>query len=121
ILPLFAFANAGIDIRDMHLGSVFSPVSLGIILGLFLGKQLGVFTFCFIAIKLKLAKLPENIKYGKFYGICILTGIGFTMSLFIDGLAYKNSDIFEYADKLAILVASFLSAIVGFIYLKIVK
>ncbi|ECQ5527395.1 Na+/H+ antiporter NhaA, partial [Campylobacter jejuni] len=121
ILPLFAFANAGIDIRDMHLGSVFSPVSLGIILGLFLGKQLGVFTFCFIAIKLKLAKLPENIKYGKFYGICILTGIGFTMSLFIDGLAYKNSDIFEYADKLAILVASFLSAIVGFVYLKIVK
>ncbi|TKX31557.1 Na+/H+ antiporter NhaA [Campylobacter estrildidarum] len=121
ILPLFAFANAGVDIKDMDISALFSPVSLGIVLGLFLGKQLGVFSFCYIAIKFKLAKLPENIKYSKFYGVCILTGIGFTMSLFIDGLAYKNSDIFEHADKLAILSASFLSALVGFIYLKIIK
>lgn len=121
ILPLFAFANAGVDLRGMHFDSIVSPVSMGIMLGLFLGKQLGVFGFCYLAIKLKLAKLPENIKYKKFYGICILTGIGFTMSLFIDGLAYKNSDIFEHADKLAILIASFLSAVVGFVYLKIVK
>ncbi|MPA80090.1 Na(+)/H(+) antiporter NhaA, partial [Campylobacter coli] len=100
---------------------LFSPVSLGIILGLFVGKQVGVFLFSYLAIKLKLAKLPENVRYSQFYGICILTGIGFTMSLFIDSLAYKNSDIFEHTDKLAILVASFLSAIVGYIYLKIVK
>ncbi|WP_270966069.1 Na+/H+ antiporter NhaA [Campylobacter upsaliensis] len=121
ILPLFAFANAGIDLRDMHLAALFSPVSLGIILGLFVGKQVGVFLFSYLAIKLKLAKLPENVRYSQFYGICILTGIGFTMSLFIDSLAYKNSDIFEHTDKLAILVASFLSAIVGYIYLKLVK
>ncbi|MGH2267061.1 Na+/H+ antiporter NhaA [Campylobacter taeniopygiae] len=121
ILPLFAFANAGVDIKDMDISILFSPVSLGIMLGLFLGKQLGVFSFCYLAIKLKLAKLPENIKYSKFYGVCILTGIGFTMSLFIDGLAYKNSDIFEHADKLAILLASFISALIGFIYLKIIK
>ncbi|MBZ7935622.1 Na+/H+ antiporter NhaA [Campylobacter sp. B0100352/1] len=121
ILPLFAFANAGVDIKDMDASVLVSPVSLGIMLGLFLGKQLGVFSFCYLAIKLKLAKLPENIKYSKFYGVCILTGIGFTMSLFIDGLAYKNSDIFEHADKLAILLASFISALIGFIYLKIIK
>lgn len=121
ILPLFAFANAGIDLRNMEFSAIFAPVSLGIILGLFLGKQLGVFAFSLIAIKLKLAKKVENVSYRKFYGICILTGIGFTMSLFIDGLAYKNSDIFEHADKLAILLASFISAIVGYIYLKIEK
>ncbi|MCX2682694.1 Na+/H+ antiporter NhaA [Campylobacter sp. MIT 21-1685] len=121
ILPLFAFANAGIDVRGMDFSAVLSPVSLGIILGLFLGKQLGVFFFCYIAIQLKLASLPQSVKYNQFYGICILTGIGFTMSLFIDGLAYQNSNVFEYADKLAILIASFLSAILGYIYLKIVR
>ena len=121
ILPLFAFANAGIDLKNMNLSLIFSPVSLGIILGLFVGKQVGVFAFSYLAIKFKLAKLPENVKYAKFYGICILTGIGFTMSLFIDALAYKNSDIFEHADKLAILIASFLSAFIGYVYLKLVK
>lgn len=121
ILPLFAFANAGIDLKNMEISMIFSPVSLGIILGLFIGKQVGVFGFAYVAIKLRLAKLPENIKYKQFYGICILTGIGFTMSLFIDALAYKNSDIFEHTDKLAILIASFLSAFVGYVYLKLVK
>ena len=121
ILPLFAFANAGIDVRDMEFGAIFSPVSLGVILGLFLGKQFGVFLFCFIAIQLKLARLPQNVRYIKFYGVCILTGIGFTMSLFIDALAYQNSNVFEYADKLGILIASFLSAVLGYIYLKLVR
>jgi len=121
ILPLFAFANAGIDLRTMDFNFLLSSVSLGIILGLFLGKQLGVFTFAYLAIKLKLAKLPQNVSFKKFYGVCILTGIGFTMSLFIDALAYKNSDIFAHADKLAILLASFLSAIIGYAYLKVVK
>lgn len=121
ILPLFAFANAGVDLKNMDLALIFSPVSLGIILGLFIGKQVGVFLFAYLAIKLKLAKLPENIKYKQFYGVCILTGIGFTMSLFIDTLAYKNSDIFAHSDKLAILIASFLSAFVGYMYLRFVK
>ncbi|MBK1964383.1 Na+/H+ antiporter NhaA [Campylobacter novaezeelandiae] len=121
ILPLFAFVNAGVDLRSMHLSSIFSSVSLGIILGLFLGKQVGVFLFSYLAIKFKVATMPDNVSYKQFYGICILTGIGFTMSLFIDGLAYKNSDIFEHSDRLAILIASFLSAIYGYIYLKMVS
>ena len=121
ILPLFAFANAGIDLKDMEVKNILSDVSLGIIFGLFLGKQLGVFAFSYLSIKLKFARLPENVSYKQFYGICILTGIGFTMSLFIDALAYKNSDIFTYADRLAILIASFLSALVGYLYLKFVK
>ncbi|MCH5337047.1 MAG: Na+/H+ antiporter NhaA, partial [Campylobacter sp.] len=121
ILPLFAFANAGVDLRNMDFNFIFSSVSLGIILGLFLGKQVGVFLFSFLAIKFKLAKLPENVNYVQFYGICILTGIGFTMSLFIDTLAYRTSDFVQYTDKLAILIASFLSAVVGYVYLKLVK
>lgn len=121
ILPLFAFANAGISLKDIDFSSILSPVSLGIVLGLFLGKQFGVFLFSYLSIKFKFAKLPDNVSYKQFYGICILTGIGFTMSLFIDALAYQNSDIFSYADRLAILIASFLSAIVGYLYLKLIK
>ncbi|KAA6225093.1 MULTISPECIES: Na+/H+ antiporter NhaA [unclassified Campylobacter] len=121
ILPLFAFANAGIDLRDMSLGTLFAPVSLGVLLGLFVGKQIGVFIFSYLAIKFKLAKMPDNVRYRQFYGICILTGIGFTMSLFIDALAYQNSDIYGHADRLAILLASFISAIIGYVYLKLVR
>ncbi|AKJ54159.1 pH-dependent sodium/proton antiporter [Campylobacter lari] len=120
ILPIFAFANAGVDLKDMDPSFMFSSVSLGIILGLFLGKQIGVFLFSYISIKLGLAKLPQNVNFKQLYGVCILTGIGFTMSFFIDGLAYQNSDIFAYSDKLAILVASLLSAIVGYVYLKLI-
>ncbi|NDJ27234.1 Na+/H+ antiporter NhaA [Campylobacter sp. MIT 12-8780] len=122
ILPLFAFANAGIDLRDMEFSALLSPVSLGIFLGLFAGKQIGVFLFSFISIKLKIATLPQNVGYTQFYGICILAGIGFTMSLFIDGLAYaENVNAFEHADRLAILLASFVSALVAYIYLKCIK
>ena len=118
ILPLFAFANAGVNLSQIDFKSVFSPVFLGIFLGLFVGKQVGVFLFSWLSIKLGLTKLPENATFKQLYGVCILTGIGFTMSLFIDGLAYSAADIYNYADNLAILMASFCSGIVGFIYLK---
>ncbi|TQR30940.1 Na+/H+ antiporter NhaA [Campylobacter sp. MIT 99-7217] len=121
ILPLFAFANAGVDLSQMQLGALFSPVSLGIFLGLFVGKQVGVFIFSYVSIKLKLAKLPENVSYKQFYGICILTGIGFTMSLFIDGLAYRDPNLYAHADRLAILLASFTSALIAYIYLNLLK
>ncbi len=121
ILPLFAFANAGVNLASIDLSLIFSGVSLGIFLGLFLGKQIGVFAFSFLAIKLKLASLPQGANFKQLYGVCILTGIGFTMSLFIDTLAYKDSNFIEHPDKLAILIASFLSAIVGYAYLKLVK
>ncbi|EHE1098650.1 Na+/H+ antiporter NhaA [Campylobacter upsaliensis] len=118
ILPLFAFANAGVNLANIDLKSIFSGASVGIFLGLFVGKQVGVFLFSYLTIKSGLARLPEGANFKQLYGVCILTGIGFTMSLFIDGLAYEVSDIFNYADNLSILVASFCSGILGFVYLK---
>lgn len=121
ILPLFAFGNAGVDLRQMDMSFLFSSVSLGIFFGLFIGKQIGVFLLSWISIKLGLAHLPQNVSYKEFYGICILTGIGFTMSLFIDGLAYSDINAWGHADRLAILLASFTSAIVAYIYIRLVK
>ncbi|WP_300703939.1 Na+/H+ antiporter NhaA [uncultured Campylobacter sp.] len=118
ILPIFAFANAGVNFGNLSIKDIFSGVSVGIFLGLFIGKQLGVFLFSYICIKLKMAKLPQDSNFKQLYGICILTGIGFTMSLFIDGLAYEVSDIFKYADNMAILLASFCSGIFGFLFLR---
>ena len=118
VLPLFAFVNAGVDLREVSLESMLGPVPLGIMTGLFLGKQLGVFGFSFIAIKLRLASLPDHSNWLQLYGVSVLTGIGFTMSLFVDSLAFKDDALYEYADRLAILVASFLSGIVGYLILR---
>jgi len=118
ILPLFAFVNAGVDLKDISISTLFSDVSLGIALGLLLGKQLGVFGFSYIAIKLGIAKLPSGSTFLQLYGIAILTGIGFTMSLFVNTLAYNDTDIFHHADKLAILLGSFFSGIIGYLFLK---
>ncbi|GBD94990.1 Na(+)/H(+) antiporter NhaA [bacterium BMS3Abin05] len=118
ILPLFAFVNAGVNIRQISLSQMSGSVPLGIILGLFIGKQLGVFSFSWLAIKLKLAKLPKDSHWMQFYGVSVLTGIGFTMSLFIGSLAFADDSVFQYTDKLAILVASFISGMVGYLVLK---
>ncbi len=121
VLPLFAFVNAGVDLREVSLESLFGPVPIGIMTGLFLGKQLGVFGFSFIAIKLRLASLPDHSNWMQLYGVSVLTGIGFTMSLFVDSLAFKDDALYEYADRLAILGASFLSGIVGYLVLRYSK
>lgn len=121
VLPMFAFVNAGVDLREVSLESMFGPVPIGIMAGLFLGKQIGVFGFSFVAIKLNLAPLPANSSWLQLYGVAVLTGIGFTMSLFVDSLAFKDDTLYEYADRLAILVASFLSGIVGYILLRCSK
>jgi NhaA family Na+:H+ antiporter len=118
ILPLFAFVNAGIDLRVVSPEQLLGPVPLGIMAGLFIGKQIGVFSFSFIAIKLKLASLPENSNWMQLYGVAVLTGIGFTMSLFIDSLAFTDDTLFEYADRLAILAGSFASGILGYLVLR---
>ncbi len=118
ILPLFAFVNAGVNIIDISLTQMSGTVPLGIMLGLFVGKQLGVFGFSFLAIKLKLATLPEGSNWMQLYGVSVLTGIGFTMSLFIVSLAFKDVSLFQYTDKLAILLGSFASGIVGYLVLK---
>ena len=83
ILPLFAFANAGVNLSKIDLSALFSGVSLGIFLGLFIGKQVGVFLFSYLSIKFNLTRLPSGANFKQLYGVCILTGIGFTMSLFI--------------------------------------
>ena len=121
ILPLFAFVNAGVDLRGISVEEMTGSVPMGIMLGLFIGKQLGVFGFSWIVIKLGIASLPENATWKQLYGVAVLTGIGFTMSLFVDTLAYNDTDMFHYADKLAILMGSFLSGIIGYLILRTAK
>jgi len=121
ILPLFAFVNAGIDITQISLDQMSGTVPLGILFGLFIGKQLGVFGFSFIAIKLKIAKIPQDSNWMQLYGVSILTGIGFTMSLFIGSLAFENSQLYQSTDKLAILIASFAAGLMGYLVLKMAK
>ena len=91
---------------------------MGIMLGLFVGKQLGVFGFSWLAIKLKLARMPDGSNWMQLYGVSLLTGIGFTMSLVNVSLAFTDDSLFEYTDKLAILVGSFLSGICGYAVLR---
>jgi NhaA family Na+:H+ antiporter len=120
VLPLFAFVNAGISFAGMSLADVMHPVSLGIAAGLFLGKQLGVFLLCYMAIKLGMAKLPAGAGWGALYGVAILSGIGFTMSLFIDTLAFENlppGTVFDFDKRLGILLGSIASGIIGYIVL----
>ena len=119
ILPLFAFVNAGVSFKDISLDQMSGPVPMGIMLGLFFGKQVGVFGFSWLAIKLKVAKMPQDSNWLQLYGVSLLTGIGFTMSLFIVSLAFNDDTLFQFTDKLAILVGSFLSGICGYIVLKI--
>lgn len=121
ILPIFAFVNAGIDLGGLSVEYVTHPVSLGVICGLFFGKQIGVFLFTYLAIQFKLAQLPRCSTWLQVYGVAVLTGIGFTMSFFIDSLAYSDSDVFMYADRLSILIGSILSGIVGYLVLRSAK
>ena len=117
IMPLFAFANAGVSLEGLSLSSLMLPVPLGILLGLFVGKQLGVFVFSYASIKFGLATLPSNSNWVSFYAVGVLTGIGFTMSLFVGNLAFVNN--MEYMDgvKIGVLSGSLLSTVVGFVLL----
>jgi len=120
VLPLFAFVNAGISFAGMSFADLLHPVSLGIAAALFVGKQFGVFLLCFIAIKAGLAKLPGGASYGSLYGVAILSGVGFTMSLFIDTLAFENlpaDTVFDFDARLGILLGSLASGVVGYFVL----
>jgi NhaA family Na+:H+ antiporter len=115
ILPLFAFANAGVDLEGFDVQALLEPIPLGILLGLFIGKQVGVFGFAWVAVKAGLARLPEGVTFAQVYGAAILCGIGFTMSLFIGMLAFENTAVGEVivSDRLGILAGTLLSAVVG--------
>ena len=119
IMPLFALANAGVSLDGMNLNSLLNPVPLGILLGLFLGKQIGVFLFSIISIKLKIAQMPTKSNWINFYGVGILTGIGFTMSLFIGNLAFADSSQYTDGVKIGVLAGSLLSTIFGYILLVV--
>ena len=117
IMPLFALANAGVSLNGVNLNSLLSPVPLGILLGLFVGKQIGVFLFSIVSIKLKIAQMPNNSNWVSFYGVGILTGIGFTMSLFIGNLAFADNTQYMDGVKIGVLAGSLLSTLVGYFLL----
>ena len=117
IMPLFALANAGVSLNGVNLNSLLSPVPLGIVLGLFVGKQVGVFLFAIVAIKLKIAEMPSNSNLISLYGVGILTGIGFTMSLFIGNLAFVDNANYMDGVKIGVLAGSLLSTIAGYFLL----
>ena len=117
IMPLFAFANAGVSLEGISFSSLLLPVPFGILTGLFIGKQLGVFLFSYVSIKLGFAQMPNNSNWIKLYGVGILTGIGFTMSLFVGNLAFVENSQYIDGVKLGVLTGSLLSTLFGYILL----
>jgi NhaA family Na+:H+ antiporter len=119
ILPFFAFCNAGIDFRGMGIEQLFHNVPLGIAFGLFIGKQTGIFGACWLGIKLKFAELPKGISWQTLYGASALSGIGFTMSLFVGSLAFEETGVnLIYDERLGILLGSLVSGILGYFVLR---
>ena len=119
ILPVFAFANAGISFSDISLDSVSHPVSSGIILGLFAGKLIGVFGLCWLAIKFKLTTLPPGMDVQRLLGLSALCGIGFTMSMFIGSLAFEETGVnLLFDERLGIIIGSLFSGILGYLILR---
>jgi len=119
IMPIFAFANAGVSLVGLSLSSLLLPVPLGILLGLFIGKQVGVMIFSYIAVKIGAAQMPDNASWFSLYGVSVLTGIGFTMSLFVGNLAFTEN--IQYIDgvKIGVLAGSLLSTLFGYFILVI--
>ena len=117
VLPIFAFANAGVAFDQISLSDLVMPIPLGIILGLIVGKQVGVFGATYIAVKLGLAKLPDRVSWIQLYGVACLTGVGFTMSLFIGTLAFATPEQLDQV-RLGVLVASVISGLLGYFVLR---
>jgi len=117
IMPLFALANAGVSLKGISFNTLLEPVPLGILCGLFFGKQIGVFLFSLVSIKLKIAQMPNNSNWLNLYGVGVLTGIGFTMSLFIGNLAFVENTQYVDGVKIGVLSGSLLSTILGYLLL----
>ncbi len=119
VLPVFAFANAGISLAGVGAEQVFHPVPTGIALGLFFGKQIGVFGCCWLAVKVGITRLPRGMSWGSLYGTAALCGIGFTMSLFIGSLAFGASDAsLLFDERLGIIIGSLASGVLGYLILR---
>mgnify|MGYP001421509136 FL=1 len=119
IMPIFAFANAGVSLEGIGFDSLLEPVPLGILCGLFFGKQIGVFLFSYFSIKLNFAEMPNNSNWITFYGVGVLTGIGFTMSLFVGNLAFVQETTHLDGVKIGVLLGSLLSTIFGYMLILI--
>ena len=119
IMPIFAFANAGVNLEGLSFSSLLAPVPLGILLGLFFGKQIGVLLFSYVSVKLKIADMPNDSNWLSVYGVSILTGIGFTMSLFVGNLAFVENNQYIDGVKIGVLSGSLLSTVFGFLLLLI--
>jgi len=120
VLPIFAFANAGISFAGVGAEQLFHSVPIGIALGLFIGKQVGIFGFCWIAIKLKLTGLPKGMSWSSLYGTAVLCGIGFTMSLFIGSLSFEETGVsLLFDERLGIILGSLASGLIGYLVLCI--
>jgi len=119
-LPIFAFCNAGVALAGVGVQALLHPVPLGIAMGLVIGKQIGVFGFCWLAIRTGIGALPSGVSWLSLYGLSMLCGIGFTMSLFIGSLAFDGSNFASLFDeRLGILVGSLLSGVLGYLVLRI--
>ncbi|WP_455375934.1 Na+/H+ antiporter NhaA [Kaarinaea lacus] len=119
VLPIFAFANAGLSLEGMGIEQVAEGVPLGIAAGLFIGKQVGIFGLCWLVIKFNFARLPDGMSWMSLYGTAVLCGIGFTMSLFIGSLAFEESELsFFFSDRLGIILGSLVSGVVGYLVLN---
>ena len=119
ILPIFAFANAGISLDGVSMQYLTHPVSLGIAAGLFIGKQFGVFLFCWLSVRVGLAKLPAEFSWLSVYGVALLCGVGFTMSLFIGSLAFEETGVnLLFDERLGIIIGSLLSGACGYLVLR---
>ena len=117
IMPLFAFANAGVSLSGLSFSTLLLPVPLGILLGLFVGKQVGVMLFSYASVKIKMAQMPDNSTWLSLYGVSILTGIGFTMSLFVGNLAFIENTQYIEGVKIGVLAGSLLSTLFGYFLL----
>lgn len=117
VLPIFAFANAGVSLAGLQFSDLFAPLALGIAAGLVIGKQIGVFGFMFVATKIGLVRRPMGVSWMQLYGLACLTGIGFTMSLFIGNLAFVDPEQIETV-KLGVISGSLVSGILGFLILR---
>jgi NhaA family Na+:H+ antiporter len=118
VVPVFGFANAGVDVRDLGLEAILDPLPLAIAAGLFIGKQVGIFSAIVIADKTGFAARPANSNWVEIWGVTILCGIGFTMSLFVSGLAFTDSDLLIEEAKAGILLGSLVSSVVGYVVLR---